>query len=85
MKKLFVVVAILFSVSAKAQDTTYLQKRNDLYMSIRTKVIDSTIYKQQYSLKLKKRRRNDRIFVIVTSTLFAGVSVWFWGGYAKYY
>ena len=85
MKKLFIVVAILFSVGAKAQDTTYLQKRNDLYMSIRTKVIDSTIYKQQYSLKLKKRRRNDRIFVIVTSTLFAGVSVWFWGGYAKYY
>lgn len=85
MKKLFVVVAILFSVSAKAQDTSFYQKRNDLYMSIRTKVIDSTIYKQQYSLKLKKRKRNDRIFVIVTSTLFAGVSVWFWGGYAKYY
>jgi hypothetical protein len=85
MKKLLFAIAILFSFSTKAQDTTYYQKRNDLYMSVRSKVIDSTIYKQQYSLKLKKRRRNDRIFTIVTTSIFAGVSVWFWKGYAKYY
>ena len=58
MKKLFIAIAILFSVSTKAQDTTYYQKRNDLYMSIRSKVIDSTIYKQQYSLKVKKQRKS---------------------------
>jgi cell division protein FtsL len=85
MKKLFFAIAILFSVSTKAQDTSFYQKRNDLYMSIRSKVMDSVIYKQQYSLKVKKRRRNDRIYTIVVTSLFAGVSVWFWKGYAKYY
>jgi len=85
MKKLFFAIAILFSFSTKAQDTSFYQKRNDLYMSIRSKVMDSVIYKQQYSLKIKKRKRNDRIFTIVATSLFAGISVWFWTGYAKYY
>ena len=84
MKKLLFAIAILFSVGTKAQDTTYLQKRNDLYMSIRTKVTDSEIYKKQYSLKLKKRRRNDRIVTIVATSIFTGISIWFWGGYARY-
>ena len=84
MKKLLFAIAILFSVSTKAQDTTYYQKRNDLYMSIRSKVIDSTIYKQQYSLKLKKRNRNNKITTIVVGTIFAGISVWFWSGYTRY-
>ena len=85
MKKLFFAIAILFSVSTKAQDTSFYQKRNDLYMSIRSKVIDSTIYKQQYSLKLKKQRKNNKITTIVATSIFAGISVWFWTGYAKYY
>ena len=85
MKKLFFAIAILFSFSTKAQDTSFYQKRNDLYMSIRSKVMDSVIYKQQYSLKIKKRKRNDRIFTIVATSIFAGISVWFWTGYAKYY
>jgi cell division protein FtsL len=84
MKKLFFAIAILFSFSTKAQDTTFYQKRNDLYMSIRSKVMDSTIYKQQYSLKVKKRRRKDRITTIVVGTIFAGISVWFWNGYTRY-
>jgi hypothetical protein len=66
------------------QDTTFFQKRNDLYMTIRSRVVDSTIYKQQYSLKLKKRRRNDKIMTIVVGTIFSGISVWFWSGYARY-
>ena len=85
MKKLLFAIAILFSFSTNAQDTSYYQKRNDLYMSVRTKVMDSVIYKQQYSLKIKKRKRNDRIFTIVATSIFAGISVWFWTGYAKYY
>ena len=85
MKKLLFAIAILFSFSTNAQDTTFYQKRNDLYMSIRSKVIDSTIYKQQYSLKLKKQRRSNRVFTIVATSIFAGISVWFWTGYAKYY
>ena len=79
MKKLLFAIAIIFSVSVKAQDTTYYQQRNNLYMNIRSKVIDSTIYKQQYSLKLKKRRRNDKIYTIVVTTIFIGLSTWFWG------
>jgi cell division protein FtsL len=79
MKKLLLAIAILFSVSVKAQDTTYYQQRNNLYMSIRSKVTDSTIYKQQYSLRIKKRKRNDKIFTIVVSTIFVGLSAWFWG------
>jgi len=85
MKKLLFAIAILFSFSTKAQDTTFYQKRNDLYMSVRSKVIDSTIYKQQYSLKLKKQRKNNNITTIVATSIFAGISVWFWTGYAKYY
>ena len=85
MKKLFFAIAILFSFSTNAQDTTFYQKRNDLYMSIRSKVIDSTNYKQQYSLKLKKQRKSNRVFTIVATSIFAGISVWFWTGYAKYY
>jgi len=85
MKKLLFAIAILFSFSTKAQDTTFYQKRNDLYMSVRSKVIDSTIYKQQYSLKLKKQRKNNKITTIVATSIFAGISVWFWTGYAKYY
>jgi cell division protein FtsL len=84
MKKLFFAIAILFSFSTKAQDTTFYQKRNDLYMSIRSKVVDSSIYKQQFSYKVKKRKRNDRIYTIVAGTIFAGISVWFWNGYTRY-
>jgi cell division protein FtsL len=84
MKKLLFAIAIIFSVNCKAQDTTFYQKRNDLYMQIRSKVIDSTIYKQQYSLKVKKRKRNDRIITIVVGTIFSGISVWFWSGYSRY-
>jgi cell division protein FtsL len=79
MKKVFLAIAIIFSVSVKAQDTTFYQKRNDLYMSIRTKVADSSIYKKEYSLKVKKRQRNDKIFTIVVGTIFASLTAWYWG------
>ena len=83
MKKVLFAIAIIFSVNCKAQDTTFYQKRNDLYMSIRSKVTDSLIYKQQYSLKVKRKKRIDRIYTIVATSLFAGVSVWFWNGYQR--
>lgn len=83
MKKLLLGLAIIFSLGAQAQDTTFYQKRNDLYMAVRSRVIDSTIYKQQYSLKVKKRKRKDRVIAIVTGTIFASISVWFWSGYSR--
>ena len=79
MKKVLFAIAIIFSVSVKAQDTTFYQKRNDLYMSIRTTVADSSIYKKEYSVRVKKRQRNDKIFTIVVTTIFVGLSVWHWG------
>jgi len=79
MKKVLFAIAIIFSVSVKAQDTTYYQQRSNLYMHIRSKVTDSTIYKQQYSLRVKKRQRNDKIFSIAVTTIFVGLSAWFWG------
>lgn len=87
MKKLLFAIAILFAVSVKAQDTTYYKssalwtKRQDLYMNIRTKVTDTTIYNRYYTLEYKKRRRKDRVFTIVATTIFASLSVWFWQGY----
>jgi hypothetical protein len=84
MKKAIFILSILFSINCMGQDTTFFQKRNDLYMSIRTKVNDSTIYKQQYSLRVKKQRRNNKIFTIVATSIFTGISVWFWKGYARY-
>jgi len=84
MKKTIFILSILFSINCMGQDTTFFQKRNDLYMTIRSRVVDSTIYKQQYSLKLKKRRRNDKIMTIVVGTIFSGISVWFWSGYTRY-
>lgn len=87
MKKVLFAIAILFAVSVKAQDTTYYKssglwtKKQDLYMSVRTKVTDTTIYNRYYTLEYKKRKRKDRVFTIVTTAIFAGISVWFWGGY----
>ena len=84
MKKTIFILSILFSIICMGQDTTFIQKRNDLYMSIRTKVVDSTIYKQQYSLRVNKQRRKNKITTIVVGTIFAGISVWFWSGYTRY-
>lgn len=78
MKKILTTLAILFVVNCQAQDTTFYQKRTDLYMSIRTKVIDSTTYKRYYSQRIERRRRNDRILTIVGTTIFAGLTYWYW-------
>jgi hypothetical protein len=86
MKKVLFAIAILFAVNGKAQDTTYshsvgLWQKNDLYMSIRTKVNDSATYNRYWTLEKKKRRKKDRVFSIVTTTIFVGLSAWFWSGY----
>jgi hypothetical protein len=78
MKKLLTTTAIILSLNCAAQDTTYFQRRNDLYMSIRTHVADSTLYKQHYSVLKAKRHRNDVIFTIAAGVLFGGISAWFW-------
>jgi hypothetical protein len=78
MKKTFLAIAILFSMSTKAQDTTYYQKRAQLYMSIKTPVTDSGLYSKHYSLQKKKQARNNRIFGGAMVVFWTGLSIWFW-------
>jgi hypothetical protein len=70
-------VMVLFAVSTKAQDTTYIQKRNDLYRVVRTHVTDSTTYKQHFTSVITRHQRNDRIFVTVVASVFIGLTGWF--------
>ena len=77
MRKLFFIVLVLFVTGLRAQDTTYLQKRSDLYMLVRTHVTDSSSYKQYFSYKREQRRRNDRVFVGAVASVFLGLTVWF--------
>jgi hypothetical protein len=70
-------VMVLFTMSTKAQDTTYIQKRNDLYRVVRTHVTDSTTYKQHFTSVITRHQRNDRIFVTVVASVFIGLTGWF--------
>jgi hypothetical protein len=78
MKKILIVIAILFSVNGKAQDTTYFAHRDQFYMQIRQRVTDSSVIRQHYYIKSPRRRRNDRIYCIVTGVIFGGLTAWFW-------
>ena len=77
MSKLIFMVMILFTVSTKAQDTTYTQRRNDLYMQVRTHVTDSTTYKQHFTKVITRHQRNDRVFVTAVAIVFIGLTGWF--------
>ena len=77
MRKLFFIVLVLFVTGINAQDTTYIQKRNDLYRVVRTHVTDSTTHKQYFSYKMRQRQKNDRVFEWVVGSIFAGLTVWF--------
>ena len=78
MKKLLTTTAIILSLSSTAQDTTYYQKRNTLYMSVRVPATDSVLYKRHFSVLKAKQHKRDIIFTIVTGVLFGGISAWFW-------
>lgn len=58
MKKLFFIVAILFSINCSAQDTTYVLKGNRMYEVVRTEVnLSDTNSRLKYEqIKLKKKR-----------------------------
>jgi len=81
MKKLIVIFVILFATNVKAQDTTYYLKQQKLYMAIRSEVTKPNECLKAYKLQEQKRRRKDRTLVIISSTIFAGISIWFWNGY----
>jgi len=79
MKKLLTTTAIILSLSCAAQDTTYYQQRNNLYMRVRTQVTDSASYKQYYSVLKAKQYKNNTIVSIVVGVIFGGISAWYWG------
>lgn len=83
MKKLFLAITILFSLNGKAQDTTYYLKQQKLYMSIRSEITNPTDKLKVIKLKEQKRKRENRVFTIVTTTIFTTLSVWFFSGYHK--
>jgi hypothetical protein len=78
MKKLLTTTAIILSLNCAAQDTTYYQHRAKLYMAIRTQVTDSTVYKQHYSMQLRKQNRKNRIMTVIVGVVFSGISAWYW-------
>ena len=69
---------ILFTVSTKAQDTTYYQQRNHFYRMVRTQMNDSTVVLSFVPQLTKKQKRNNTIFTVVTGIVFTGLTAWFW-------
>lgn len=78
MKKLLFAIAILFSVSCSAQDTTYYYNRYELYRNIATRVVDTPTLMKYKAFEIKRIKRKSRVFTIVSLTIFAGISAWYW-------
>jgi hypothetical protein len=80
MKKLIIIILLFLNINSYGQDTTYYQRHNNLYMSIRqvTDVTNNSVYTQHYNLKKAKQRRNNTIFDIVAGALFVGFTGWLW-------
>jgi hypothetical protein len=92
MKKLIVIVSILFSVNSFGQmttntikrDTSYYLKGNTMNMTIKYNEYipkESPLYNIGLVDRKRKQKRNNRIFTIVTGVIFGSISVWFWSGY----
>ena len=92
MKKLIVIVSILFSVNSFGQmtsgsikkDTSYYLIGNRMNMRIKYNEYipkESPLYNIGLVDRKRKKRRNDRIFSIVTGVVFGSISVWFFNGY----
>ena len=80
MKNFLIIFAILTSLRCAAQDTTYYQMREQLYMQIRKPVTDSSLYNKWYreDIYRKQRKRKDRILTIISVGIFSTLSFWYW-------
>ena len=83
MKKLFLAIAILFSLNGKAQDTTYYLKQTKLYMQIRRQINNPTQKENMLLIAKKRKAKKDKVFVVAVTTIFTTLSVWFFSGYHK--
>jgi hypothetical protein len=79
MKKLIVIVAILFATNVKAQDTTYYYNHYELYrmISIKSKVVDTPTLLKYRAFDMKKQKRKDRVVTIVIGAIWAGLTSWY--------
>lgn len=80
MKKLFLILFALISINCVGQDTTIYQKRNQIYMLIRQPIAnDNPILTDCIKQNAKKRRNQNRAFILVTSTIFTSLTIWYFG------
>jgi hypothetical protein len=79
MKKLIVIVAILFATNVKAQDTNYYYNHYELYrnITIKSKVVDTPTLLKYRAFDIKKQKRKDRVVTIVIATIWAGFTSWY--------
>lgn len=78
MKKILLVIAILFTTSIKAQDTTYIRRGYNTYMRVTTLVSSGIMYREPLTPRqIRRHRRVDRIFSIGTGVLVVALSYWY--------
>lgn len=79
MKKLIVIVVILFATNVKAQDTSYYYNHYELYrnISIKTKVVDTPTLLKYRAFNMQKKKRKDRVVTIVIGTIWVGLTAWY--------
>jgi len=64
-------------MNSYCQDTTYYQKRGEMYMMVRTHITNVNVKPR---LNIKQRRANTR-FITFVSTMFIGLTVWYFHPY----
>lgn len=78
MKKSMLALVILLSFKAQANDTSYVVKREKLYMTIRQEVKSPSAQEKIIALNERKHKRKNRLFIIGTSIFFGTISAWYW-------
>ena len=82
MKKLIVVLSILFSVNCVGQDTSFYRMRNEFYMVVRQPIPKDNPLVVNYMTDKKRidRRKQNRIFTIVSGVIFTSLTIWYING-----
>ena len=78
MRSIILAIALLFTTSIKAQDTTYIRRGYNTYMRVTTLVSNGSMYKEPLTPRqIKHQRRVDRIFSIGAGVLVVALSYWY--------
>lgn len=71
MKKLILALLVTLSLNAKSQDTTYMVKRNAVYMKVvSVSPVNDSSSLAQYKIKEEKRRKRLRKQSLISLGLF---------------